>query len=355
MRIALDYWPGATHEPGVGRYLREFGRALGALDDGPELALLDWGPGARLASAADPAKLPARVRCKRVKLPRSWLARLLRLGIGFDTLAGACDLVHGALAGEALPVRAACSLAISAPPRDVRALERYDGLLVFSQHARAELSGRHGMDPARVHVVPVGCEHFAVQRIAPSAAQPLRVLALGRVERSRAPLELLAACERLNAGGLQLELSFLGRAGDAYDELRARATRSRMSSRVRFDSAPDDAKVRAALATCTVLAQLADGDWTAVTPLEALASGAALVATHLPAYVEALGAHARWVDPGCGPEALAAALEAACADSRDLSLRRARAELAARFTWKRNAEGTLAAWRSMLGDGPTPA
>ena len=348
MNVGIDFWPGATHEPGVGRYLRELVAALAELDDAPRIALLDWGRGARLrtSDAAVPAGR-SHGRSLRVGAPRAWLHALARVGLGADRLLGGCELVHGVLAGEPPVSRARRTLAVAELPPDPRVLGAYDGLLTFSSHARDELAARSGVEFARIHVVEVGCEHFA-RGPALERAQAETVLVLGRVDHARGPLEVLAACERLRARGRLVRLHFLGRHGNAYDELRARVTRSPMSSSVGFDSEPDDRKVRAALHSAHVLAQLAQEDLTPVTPLEALACGAAVVARRLPAYVEALGPRgARWIDSD-EPEALACALEQALADAADPRTAAARSALAATFSWKRHATATLAAWRRVL-------
>lgn len=348
MKLALDHWPGATHEPGAGRYVREFARALVALETAPSVTLVEWGRGARVPGALDLEDLPPHASSRRMPFPRGWLPIATRLGFGFERLAPQCDLVHAVALPTPFPAprRARLSLAISSRPQEIEALRAAHVLVTFSAHARDELA-RANFDPARTLVVPVGCEHFVTSR-APRGHVP-RVLALGRIDEDRSPLALLAACERLHDVGQPVELTFLGRVGDAYDELRARTTRSRISSRVRFDSQPDDAKVRAALASHDVLVQLAREDWTPVTPLEGLACGLALVSSRLPAYEEALGTCAQWVAPSPTAEELAGALAVALVRSREPSHAQSAQALVAGFRWERNAALTLAGWRSILG------
>jgi len=349
VKLALDHWPGATHEPGAGRYVRELARALVALPDNSlDITLVEWGRGARVHGALDAASLPSHARLRRVALPRSWLAFATRLQLGFERLAPEAELVHAVALPTAFPVprRARLSLAVSARPASFDALRGASVLVTFSEHARSELA-RANFDPARTLVVPVGCEHFVAPRTA-SGSLP-RVLALGRIDEDRSPLALLAACERLHDAGKPVELTFLGRVGDAYDELRARTTRSRISSRVRFDSQPDDAKVRAALASHDVLVQLAREDWTPVTPLEGLACGLALVASRLPAYEEALGELPQWVAATPSADELGAAVARALELAHTPSHASAARGHAAEFTWSRNAALTLAGWRSILG------
>lgn len=348
MKLALDHWPGATHEPGAGRYVREFARALVALDDTPDLTLVEWGRGARVRGALEAANLPQSARLRRVALPRSWLGTATRAGLGFERLAPECELIHAVSLPSAFPRprRAKLSLAVSARPAHLEALRSADVLVTFSAHARSELA-RANFDPARTLVVPVGCQHFVSPRAARGALP--RVLALGRIDEDRSPLALLAACERLHDAGRAVELTFLGRVGDAYDELRARTTRSRISSRVRFDSQPDDAKVRAALASHDVLVQLAHDDWTPVTPLEGLACGLSLVASRLPAYEEALAELPHWVPARPSADELANALASALAQSNDEAFAQRARTHTANWSWERNAALTLAGWRSILG------
>ncbi|MBM3990486.1 MAG: glycosyltransferase [Planctomycetes bacterium] len=349
MKLALDHWPGATHEPGAGRYMREFARALVALpSDSLDVTLVEWGRGARVRGALASHELPAHARLRRVALPRSSLPTATRLQLGFERLAPGAELVHAVALPAAFPTprRARLSLAVAARPAELDSLRSASVLVTFSEHARSELAHAN-FDPARTLVVPVGCEHFVAPR-AVRGALP-RVLALGRIDEDRSPLALLAALERLHDAGKPAELTFLGRLGDAYDELRARTARSRISSRVRFDSQPDDAKVRGALASHDVLVTLAREDWTPVTPLEGLACGLELVASRLSAYRDALCALPQWVEPSPSAEELASALARAIELTHAPSRASAARARAAEFGWSSNAALTLAGWRSILG------
>ena len=96
---------------------------------------------------------------------------------------------------------------------------------------------------------------------------------------------------------------------------------------------------------------LSDDEGSAVTPLEAFALGPSVVCSRLPAFEQALGAEAEFVetaaaseDPGLLAAALLRALEHASADGA-AARRRA---IAARHTWEANARRTLEVWNLML-------
>lgn len=347
--VGIDYWPATTHAPGVGRYVRELVRALVKLDDAPELKLFDVGPGLR---AYGEKALGPKARATRAKLPRGALRVLASLGLSADRLVGGCDVFHGVFVDAPPVARARRTIAVAEFPRDGTPLRRYDGVLTFSAWAREQLIARCELAPNRVHALPVGCEHWRRELAeVPARDRPPTVLALGRLDHARAPNAILAACERLRARGLELQLAFVGRHGDAYDELRARVTRSPIVASVRFTSQARESDMPATVARASVLVHLSDLELSPVTPLEALASGCAVVASRLPAFEEALGPCARWIDApvdeldlGVLAEALAQALD----DARDATHAAQRRELARRFSWARHAALTLDLWRQIL-------
>jgi glycosyltransferase involved in cell wall biosynthesis len=224
--------------------------------------------------------------------------------------------------------------------------------MVFRAAARAAVVERFRVAEERVHALPVGCDHWRRELATPLPRdEPPTVLVLGRIDHRRAPVAILRACERLRASGAAVQLAFVGRHGDAYDELRARATRSPIVGSVRFTSEPRESEMPATVARASVLVHLSDGELSPVTPLEALDAGCAVVASRLPAFEEALGVHARWIDERVDAvdiDALASALAAALDDARDIHGREARRALASRFTWSRHAALTLDVWRTIL-------
>jgi glycosyltransferase involved in cell wall biosynthesis len=354
MRIGIDYWPATTHAPGVGRYLRELVRALVRRAEATWLGLYDLGPRPRvmppealgLPRSGEPAA--GRVRRVGLRVPRRLVAAL---GVGADRWLGGVDLFHRAFALDPRVSRARETMALAAfpPPGspEHQALGRLDGVFVFCSAARAAAAERLGLDAERIHVVPPGAEHWRRGADAPLDARPSAIAVLGRVDRARRPLAILAAAGELRSGGAELELVFAGRPGDAAAELEAALAASRAPAR--WLREPGEEELAALVARSAALVHLEPECWTAVTPLEACATGAAVVAPRLSPFDEALGGEAVWVPYEVEPRELAAALERALASGRDPAARARRRARAAEFTWDRAAGLTLAAWRQILG------
>jgi glycosyltransferase involved in cell wall biosynthesis len=340
--------------------VRELVRALAQLDDAPRLKLFDVGPGRRVCGEAMLGLEGADARRLRAKFPRRALAPLGSLGLTADRLLGGCELFHGVLAGAPPVGRARKTIALAElPPAGsdaeralARGLRGYDGVFTFSAWGVSEIARRFELAPERVHSLPVGCEHWQRELTAPPERDdPPTVLVLGRVDHARAPLAILAACQRLRASGASLRLCFVGRRGDAFDELRARTASGAHSSSITFVSQPDESAMPALVARASVLVHLSERELSPVTPLEALAAGCAVVASRQPAFEEALGVHARWIDAPEGSidaPALAGAIADALRDANDEPRARDRRALAARYTWSRHARLTLDAWRTIL-------
>jgi len=356
LRVGFDYWPAATHAPGVGRYLRELVRALAALEDGPDLALLDVGPeGEALPQGA--LDLPGSQRQllrRRWRVRRGWLQlaeRVLRTRA--ETWLGTLDVFHRARALGAPHARAPEVLALAEFPRpgseqeqlQRAALAGMAAVIVFSSAARREAQARYALDEARVALVPVGCDHWLRERPGEAAAREReRILVLGAVRQGGGQLEVLRAFERLRARGLDADLVFCGRRGDLADRLEDALRSSPRRIDVRWIDQPLESELPALLESASVLVQLTREAWTPVTPLEACAHGVAVVASRLDCFVEALGDQADYVDADADApldQGLDAALERSFATRRGPAAVEARRRFARRFSWAANARATL--------------
>lgn len=353
MRVGLDHFPAATHAPGIGRYARELTRALVALQARGaagelDLRLLDWGRGPRVMSEAS-LGLGTDTRRLRVALPARSGELLGRLGLGSDRLLGGLERFHHVRLHGPPVSRARQSFALSEWPRGdgeaafLRRLEDFDDLLVFSEEYRQRVLERVGFDAERVHLVPVGADHWLRDLgRAPEACPrsvPARVLVLGAPFPERRHRAILAACEELARGGLELELFFAGRPRQADRELVEAVGSSSLGARLTWRN-PQEAELPELVATSSLLVHLCDEVGTAVTPLESLLAGVPVLLSPVPAFREVLGAAAHWTTAFDAPS-LAGDIEAALGVWPDESVRVALRE---RFSWRANAVATLSAW-----------
>ena len=363
--IALDYTAAAGHAPGVGRYTRELVRAL-VREPGPPLSrlrLVEVGraprpmAGAPLGLEGPEVQQPTEHRL--LRLPRRLLALWGRVPLGPGPgawAAGECDLFHHADGGSIAPRTGPRCMAVTDLPgpgspeaEDLgRRARRAEGLIVFSSEAQQRLVSEHGVEAPRIHRVPVGCDHWERDlAAAPPPRAPRDVLVLGAVRRSREPLAALRAFECLGSEAPPARLLIVGRPGDAAADLRAALRSSPAADRVRWIESPDEARMPGCVSGASVLLHLAHQEATPVTPLEAARHGLAVVASPLPAFQEALGDHARYVDLSDPAEA-GRALTEALASSDEPGVRAAMRSLASPYTWRASARAHLAAWETIL-------
>lgn len=176
-------------------------------------------------------------------------------------------------------------------------------------HARAL-----GMSPDRFDIVPNGVDLARFRRAVDTRAErdddEARLLFVGRLERRKGLLVLLEAFERLAAARDDVVLDVVGEGSE-----HARAASMipvPLRDRVRFHGRVDDTELAARLAACDLYASPAlGGESFGIVLLEAMAAGAAVLASDLPGYRSVVtdGVDGRLVPPG-DPAALAAAADA---------------------------------------------
>lgn len=366
MRVGLDYLPGTTHFPGVGRYARELVRALVQLPECPTLKLLEWG-GER-PTIGEPhlglAGAPKRATRRRVPLPRRAADALHRItGAGVDRWLGGVDLFHRIFphwppVGRAVQLQPVGEL----PPLDspegeaLRArLAGLDHFLVFSEHAREALADGFGFGAARVHRVPIGSDQWRreLPELPPRSDPPV-ILVLGATRAVRRHAAILRAFEELRRTHPAAQLRLLGAEGDATESFEAQLAASPAREAVTWRREPDEAAMPGEMARASLLVHLTEDEESAVTPLEAFSFGTPVVATRLPAFEEALGETAAFVEndgAGSDPAELARRMERGLESALDPAACAAREAIAQRHTWRINAEATLGVW-GVIGTVP---
>jgi len=219
-------------------------------------------------------------------------------------------------------------------------------LLTVSRSTAADLERLHGVDTARVRVVPLGggepppCPpdpEAARARVAALGVDRPFVLHVGRVEPRKNQVAALEAVERLP----DLLLVSVGAVSDGGMGARlAESPRCRQLGRL-----PDaDVEALYAAAEALVFPSLYEGFGLPV--LEAMRRGVPVVTAAVSSLPEVGGDAAVYVDDPRDAAALAAAIERALGDRerlRTLGLARA-----GEFTWDRTAGGVAAVMRELL-------
>ena len=368
MRVGIDYLPAVTHAPGRGRYARELVRALCLLElDDVDLRLFEIGRGPRRFSGAalglDQARF--RVKRRRSKLPRrvvEWVDRIV--GLGADGWLGGCDVFHHTSpvlppVGNALEILPIAELPPEGSPEESKLREgaqRMARVVVFSQHYASEVPRRLGVDPKVVRMTHVGCGHWRRSlETLPARDEKPYMLALGCPRDDRRPELLLAALEVLLRERPETRLVIAGSAGAQAERFERKLAFSVARNAVEWRRTPSEAELPAIVARASCVVHLAREEGTPVTGLEALSMGTPVVASRIPAFVEALQGDAAYVDLERveeRPALLAEAVLKAFAEADDATRVRRRIQRASAFTWLRTASETLDVWRDAVHDVP---
>lgn len=229
--------------------------------------------------------------------------------------------------------------------------ERLAHVIAVSEAARADVL-RNFSGP--ISVVPNGVDlarfRPGVLPIARYAGGPPNILFVGRFDPRKGLPELLDACERLAARGIDFRLMLVG--DGRLKRGLARRARRRLGARVVFEGQVPHERLPQYYATADLFCSPARGSESfGLVLLEAMALGVPVVASDIPGYrsVVAHGSEGLLVPPR-DPEALAEALAALLRDPA----RRARmgahgVRTAARFGWERVARDLERIYLSVLG------
>ena len=240
-----------------------------------------------------------------------------------------------------------------------RAVQTARRILVPTEHVRNLLIHRFRAGREQVKVVPMGvrAEHFRPD-LRPWPTSPFRpgrlnvLVTMGLDRRKRVDLVARAALQvpdvhLVQVGPMQrpdgdpvLAASLAKAAGEL-------AAQGRFVQR----DTVDDNTLRGLYSQCDVFVHPSAAEGFGLPPLEALACGARVIASDVPAHREVLGEQARYVD--LAVDAIARELEA-CWDGQGVrdgrfAPREARIAHARRYPWERTARETALAYREAMG------
>jgi len=229
------------------------------------------------------------------------------------------------------------------------AFRRAAGLFTVSAATRARLAFHFGLDEARITLIPNAVDHLApLPRV--GAVEPF-LLHVGHVERRKNLGRVLAALAH-DTSLPRLVVAGLAKSGEDQ-RLAALARDLGVASRLELLGAVDAWALRELYATAAAVVLPSELEGFGITALEALASGAPLAASSIPAHVEVIGDAAEFFAPG-DTVGCAAAVRRALTHGPD-EVRRGRTR-ALEFRWETSAvawcDGLVRAAAKTGGGGP---
>jgi glycosyltransferase involved in cell wall biosynthesis len=230
-------------------------------------------------------------------------------------------------------------------------------IIAVSEQSKRDLIEAYGVSPDKITVI----YEAADLRFCPQPAETVAdvraryslpdryLLFVGTIEPRKNLGRVLAAFERLHAADLTGALVIVGKRGWLYDDFFARLEESPAKQAVIFPGFIPDADLPAVYAGAQVLAFPSEFEGFGLPVLEAMACGTPAVCSNTSSLPEVTGDAALLIDP-VDVDALTDALRRVLNDpALAANLRSRGLAQAARFSWARAAEETLAVYRRVMG------
>lgn len=370
MHIGLDGIPLTALKTGVGHYTFELACALArvAPESGFELVYPSNLPPITIAQQDGSIPLPANLRIKQVRvgpMGRHWWST----GLPRYVRSSGIELFHGT--NYDVPPWRQCptvltihdlSLLIYPETHEKRRVGRArrrlplmaraaNAVIVPTESVRGEVCKHLGLSAEKVFAVPEAAR-ACFSPIQLKATEDVRrrlgigadfLLTVGTIEPRKNLRTLVNAFEKVVGGQSQptLQLVIAGSRGWLSEPLFEALEKSAERKRIIFTEYLNDAELRALYSSCRAFVYPSIYEGFGLPPLEAMACGAPVITSRIPALEETTGGAAILVEP-TNVDALAGAI-ADLLDSDDLcsklsSLGRSRA---GEFTWERTARLTL--------------
>lgn len=235
--------------------------------------------------------------------------------------------------------------------------KRADAIIAVSEATKADVIARLGVPAERIRVIPEAVDASFHPPSRPAGAAIARerfgvpgryVLYVGQFDPRKNMAGLFAAFARAADRDPDLRLVIVGTLGALAPIMRDALARSRLDpARVVIAGGVDDPTLAALYAGAECLLHAAWLEGFGLTPLEALAAGTPVVGYRAGAVAEVVGDAGVLVDPE-DPQALGEALVTLLGDEAlQRRLRELAVPRAARFTWDRAADDTLAIYRTL--------
>jgi glycosyltransferase involved in cell wall biosynthesis len=230
-------------------------------------------------------------------------------------------------------------------------------LIAVSAQSKRDVIEAYGIPPEKITVIYEAADpRFCPQPAETVAAVRARyglpdryLLFVGTIEPRKNLGRVLAAFERLHAEGLTDALVIVGKRGWLYNDFFARLEASPTKQAVIFPGFVPDADLPAVYTGAQALAFPSEFEGFGLPVLEAMACGAPVVCSNTSSLPEVTGDAALLIDP-LNVDALTEVLRRVLDDPALAADLRARGlAQAARFSWARAAEETLAVYRRVIG------
>ncbi len=363
MRVGLDGIPLAAVKTGIGHYTLELARALAQLSAADEFQLISpvASPG---LSAAEVQGFPPNLQLVRTKYLMLWWTAGLPLYIRQTAL----PLFHGT--NYELPLWNGCARVVSIhdlslllhpethrPAAVSRARRRLpliakaaDMIITCSESVKQEICGHLRVNADKVVVTPYAARDQFKPVAKEDAAQVRQrlgideqfILFVGTIEPRKNLIVLIKAfAELLRTTTLRPQLVLAGNQGWLNEELFSCIRESGVGDRICFPGYVDDDDLAALYSACSVSVYPSIYEGFGLPPLEAMACGAPVITTNIPAITETVGSAAVLVSP-TDVQALTKSITEVLTDPNQRQrLAEAGVRQAAQFSWEKTAKATL--------------
>jgi glycosyltransferase involved in cell wall biosynthesis len=373
MRVALDGFPLSSPKTGIGHYTFELARALAQVSPGDTFELISPFPVTdSIVEQVQQSSLTNLI----LNNPRgtSFRRRWWAIGLPLFLRQHSFDVFHGTnyevpLWNRKRNILTIHDLSLQLHPeyheaRLVRRARRRLPLMIrsaaliiaVSQSMKREICEHLKIKPELVVVTPEAPRRsFKPLPVAETAAVRERlgieadfILTVGTIEPRKNLLTLVRALDQiLRTTSLRPQLVIAGGEGWLMNELYSFIKSSGVGKSVRFVGYTADEDLRALYSSCCVCVYPSLYEGFGLPPLEAMACGAPVITSRIPAIVETVGDAAVLFDPLSVDELASSLVQLWTDEGQRDQLSRAGLKRAAEFTWEQTARLTLDIYRQV--------
>lgn len=369
MRFGIDGIPLQAKKTGIGHYTLELARALASIAPNDEFEIV--APSAFLSAPSSLPNLHFRDAGVKGLSRRYWWP----IGLPIYCRRASFDLFHGT--NFDLPYWVSCPTVLTIHDLSLllyphtheshlvrrswlrlpRMARKATVIITPSQTVKAEVCKHLGVDSGKVFAIPEAARE-AFYPAQTSEVEPVLkrlgvspefILFVGTVEPRKNLLTLVRAFERVvHAQASPLQLVIAGQEGWLSDDLTSYLEGLGIARQVRFTGHLSDDELRALYSSCRVFVYPSFYEGFGLPLLEAMACGAPVVTSNVPAIVETVNDVARLIAPTDADD-LAQAITSLLDDENERAHRSgAGIQHAKKFSWERTAAATLAVYQEAI-------